>query len=617
MSDIGISIIIPTFNYSNFIGRAIASVYGQTHKNYEIIIIDDGSTDNLEIFPALLSKHPEITVIRNENNMGMGYCMNLGLDTAKYGFISYLPADDIYFSDHLETLLLKVLNDETTVLAYSGLKFNYLDSSYASRSSSTQDVVETGIQPVQVLHRKTDLRWTERNELVTDDIERMYWRKLRDRGRFMSTGRISCEWVSHPLQRHKIISELHGGGGIYRYKEHYGVKEKIRFQSRQGNYIDETSDFMHLSSPVSESEDGLKILLVGELAYNADRICALEKRGHKLYGLWMQEPFFYNTIGPLPFGNVIDISHAHWKEQVEKIKPDLVYGLLNHPAVPIAHSVLSAGLKIPFFWHFKESPFYCRQSGTWDKLIDLFQKSDGQIYINRESEEWFGQFLHRRNNNPFVLDGDLPNAVYYGKERSPLLSDIDGEVHTVIAGRPFGLNPDDIKELIGKKIHLHLYGDYNHGAYRNWLRETGALGSGYLHLHNNCNAKDWTKEFSKYDAGWLHIFESNNFGELQRAEWHDLNFPARLSTLAAAGLPMIQRNNSIHTVASESLTRSLDIGVFFSSIDELYYRLNDKAEMKRLRDNCWRNRDTFTFDYHIDRLISFFRETINTYEFGI
>ena len=56
--------------------------------------------------------------------------------------------------------------------------------------------------------------------------------------------------------------------------------------------------------------DDLKILLVGELAYNAERVLALEERGHKLYGLWTPEPYWWNTVGPLPFGHVEDIPRA-------------------------------------------------------------------------------------------------------------------------------------------------------------------------------------------------------------------------------------------------------------------------------------------------------------------
>lgn len=605
-----VTVIIPTYNYSNFILRALASIDTQTFKDFQIIIIDDGSSENLEIFATIRSKYPAITLIRNPTNMGLGYCLNQGLDAAETEYICYLPADDLFFSEHLETLKTKLDENPNTILAYSGLRYHYTDSSYSSHARTTFNTVDGYLQLVQVMHRKTSLRWLEREELVTDNLEEMFWKKLRPHGSFTSSHRISCEWISHPLQRHKIINELFGGGGIHRYKEHYGVKQKLKFQSSRGNFIDEGEDFIAVPRVERNCPGGLKILLVGELAYNADRIVSLEERGHQLYGLWMKEPYFYNTIGPLPFGHVIDIAYENWIETVKNIQPDIIYGLLNHPAVAIVHEVLQSGLNIPFVWHFKESPFYCRQSGTWNELINLFQQSDGQIYINEECQRWFAEFLNCKSGNPHILDGDLPAKSYFKEDRSALLSERDGEIHTLIAGRPLGLSPEDVRELVSRKIHLHFYGDYNHGAYRNWLTETQCTDSGYIHLHKNCHPKDWTKEFSQYDAGWLHIFESQNFSESARTEWHDLNFPARISTLACAGLPMIQKNNSMHTVASERLCRSLDIGIYFSSFDELKYHLSDKEAMSRLRENCWNERHFFSFDQHADQLIGFFKKTI-------
>ena len=80
---------------------------------------------------------------------------------------------------------------------------------------------------------------------------------------------------------------------------------------------------------------------------------------------------------------------------------------------------------------------------------------------------------------------------------------------------------------------------------------------GYLHLHPNVDQSRWTEEFSQYDAGWLHLFDSGNEGEIRKANWDDLNYPARLSTLAAAGLPMLQKANDGAVVATQTLTRQL------------------------------------------------------------
>ena len=112
---------------------------------------------------------------------------------------------------------------------------------------------------------------------------------------------------------------------------------------------------------------GLKILLVGELAYNADRVLALEEQGHRLYGLWIQRPHWYNTGGPVPFGHVEDLPRHNWREAIRQIQPDVIYALLNWQAVPFAHEVLMATRGIPFVWHFKEDP-----SSAWKRALGRY-----------------------------------------------------------------------------------------------------------------------------------------------------------------------------------------------------------------------------------------------------
>ena len=129
-------------------------------------------------------------------------------------------------------------------------------------------------------------------------------------------------------------------------------------------------------------------------------------------------------------------------------------------------------------------------------------------------------------------------------------------------------------------------------------------------FHANVDQERWVAEFSQYDAGWLHFFKSANDGDIRRSNWDDLNYPARLSTLVAAGLPVLQRDNHDALVATDALARGLDIGVFFSNMAELREHLRDDARMAELRDNVWRRREQFTFDYHADRLIDFFRRDI-------
>jgi hypothetical protein len=129
-------------------------------------------------------------------------------------------------------------------------------------------------------------------------------------------------------------------------------------------------------------------------------------------------------------------------------------------------------------------------------------------------------------------------------------------------------------------------------------------------LHPNVDQSRWTAEFSQYDAGWLHLFDSGNGGEIRRANWDDLNYPARLSTLAAAGLPMLQKANDGAHVATQTLAKQIRTGIFFDTMDELAAQLRDREQLQTIREQVWQQRHLFTFDYHVPKLVDFFRDVI-------
>ena len=604
---------MPTYQHGAFISRAITSLQFQTFREWELIIIVDGSTDaTRDVINCYLSDD-RIKYLCNKSNKGLGAAINQGLDHASYDYISYLPSDDVYFEDHLQSLWNLALSNPGAAFFCSGAKHNYQDDHSGSGGQKCFGLfIDIGYQLVQVMHKKTDHRWLERSELVTDSLNNMFWNKLLNGTEPKFTMKITAEWTSHPSQRHKIISER-WGGGINLYKQFYQINQKLKFKSAFGGLIDEHVEYLDFDHrPVISNEPSLKILLVGELAYNAERVLAFEEKGHQLYGLWMDEPSFYNAVGPLPFGNIIDIPKENWQQTVQKLKPDIIYALLNFRAIPFIHEVLRADLGIPFVWHFKEGPFFCRQKGLWDKMIDLFQYADGTIYLNEEIKRWYEQFFHFDVPLSMILDGDLPHVERFKGKPSSLISEQDGEIHTVVPGRPMGLSPIDVQELAKRKIHLHLYGDFYHSVYKSWIDEANLLAPGYLHLHPACSPQHWVAELSKYDAGWLHIYDAENFGELMKASWLDLNYAARMSTLGAAGLPMIQRDNTGHICASQSFTRKNGFGIFYHSYDDLAVQLSNTEQMKRMRQEIWDRREILSFNHHIDDVLSFFREVIES-----
>lgn len=598
-----VSVIMPTWGQAHFLPRALDSLLAQRLCDWELVVVDDASPDHTPQAVATYLADPRVHYMRLPRNRGLGAALNVGLSQARAQYVAYLPSDDVYHAGHLLTLLACIESDARCVLAFAGVRHHY--------NREAQGVIDGhSLQLVQVMHRRTPARWIEREELVTDDLARMMWNTLETQGSFRGTGRITCEWVDHPHQLHKLLREP--VGGINPFRQRFGIAHPLRFHTSVGNRIDEVKqyDALRARPPTPPARDGLRILLVGELAYNADRILALEERGHRLYGLWMRDPYWYNTVGPLPFGHVTDVAHAGWREAVRRIAPDVIYALLNWQAVPFAHEVLSAGLGIPFVWHFKEGPFICLEKGTWRELVDLHTRSDGCIYSSPEMRDWFHTVVPRSDRPALVLDGDLPKRDWFTAARAPLLSQREGEIHTVVPGRPIGLHPHTVAEMKACGIHLHFYGDFTHGQWAEWITRTRRVAAGYLHLHPQVDHDRWVEEFSRYDAGWLHFFRSDNHGELRRANWDDLNYPARLATLVAAGLPVLQRDNGDCIVATQSLVRELGIGLFFDDMAQLCGQLSDAAGMAALRARVWAQRDVFTFDHHADRLIGFFREVI-------
>jgi len=106
-----ISIIIPTYNYAQYICEAIESVLNQTYKDFEIIVVDDGSTDNTkEVIKPYLNKIKYIY----QQNSGPSSARNRGIKEAKGEYIAFLDADDIWLPQKLE-LQIKFMEKEKEV----------------------------------------------------------------------------------------------------------------------------------------------------------------------------------------------------------------------------------------------------------------------------------------------------------------------------------------------------------------------------------------------------------------------------------------------------------------------------------------------------------------------
>lgn len=143
MNNIKVSVIVPVFNASEYIGRTLDSIINQDFSNYEIIIIDDGSTDNsLDIINETLNDCGIPHQIIHKENSGVSVARNEGIKASNGDYLVFIDADDYVTSNHLSTLY----NGKTdfSLILYvkkDGDKLTALDS-YSENLISTEEFIK-------------------------------------------------------------------------------------------------------------------------------------------------------------------------------------------------------------------------------------------------------------------------------------------------------------------------------------------------------------------------------------------------------------------------------------------------------------------------------------------
>lgn len=116
-----VSIIIPTYNRANLIGETIFSVVNQTYKNWELIIVDDGSEDNTKNIIETFSD-PRIITLTIPHSGIFGKVRNEGLKISKGEFIAFLDSDDLWIPHKIETQLQLLLDNPEAAFVFSNVE---------------------------------------------------------------------------------------------------------------------------------------------------------------------------------------------------------------------------------------------------------------------------------------------------------------------------------------------------------------------------------------------------------------------------------------------------------------------------------------------------------------
>lgn len=117
-----VSIIMPSYNTGRFINETIESVLAQSYVNWELIIVDDCSTDNTDVIVSEFLNDSRIRYIKNEKNSGAAVSRNRALKEAKGKWIAFLDSDDLWEPDKLENQI-SFMNDNGYHFSYT----NYIE----------------------------------------------------------------------------------------------------------------------------------------------------------------------------------------------------------------------------------------------------------------------------------------------------------------------------------------------------------------------------------------------------------------------------------------------------------------------------------------------------------
>lgn len=135
-----VSIILPTFNSEKFIFHTIKSVINQTYQVWELIIIDDNSTDNsVDIILSFMELDNRIMLFRNEKNLGAAFSRNLGINNSSGRFIAFIDSDDIWYSNKLEIQIDFMIRNNYPI---SFTEYSLIDESGKSLNKTIKTVIK-------------------------------------------------------------------------------------------------------------------------------------------------------------------------------------------------------------------------------------------------------------------------------------------------------------------------------------------------------------------------------------------------------------------------------------------------------------------------------------------
>ncbi len=252
-----ISIIVPCFNQSQYLGEALQSVYDQTFLNWECLIVNDGSTDNTpEIAKKWVEKDKRFNYIFQENG-GLSSARNLGVFHSKGIFILPLDADDLISSEYLSLAVTEFNEDPSLKIVYcKAEKFGEEVGSLELKPFTIKGMAKENMIFCTAMFRKTE------------------WEKVGGYDPKMIYGLEDWEFWISILKNGGNVKRLEEVGFFYRIRmnsmlrtmNNENQKEMLEYLSvkHADFFVNQLGSFFELRSQVVEVEKHYKLKLESE-----------------------------------------------------------------------------------------------------------------------------------------------------------------------------------------------------------------------------------------------------------------------------------------------------------------------------------------------------------------
>jgi glycosyltransferase involved in cell wall biosynthesis len=226
-----VSVIIPAFNAAEFMSETLNSVFAQTFKSYEVIVINDGSSDT-EQLEQVLQQYPSNLHYIKQENQGAAAARNAGLRAATGQFVAFLDADDTWFPSFLEKQMELLKSSKADLVFADALLFG--DSPLDGRTFMQIDPPEGEVTAENLLFVKvtvlTSTVLARRAQILDVGLFDVSLRRGQDFDLWLRLAKAGARFAysREVLAHHRIVESGLSGGAISQLQRTLAVHESVK-----------------------------------------------------------------------------------------------------------------------------------------------------------------------------------------------------------------------------------------------------------------------------------------------------------------------------------------------------------------------------------------------------